>query len=241
MTGKTNASRRAKAARGTGPVRRRYAALAPHYDRRWSSYVAATVGATLDEVEIAPGDAVLDIGCGTGVLLESLARAGTPARTGTPVRLYGIDASTQMLAVARRRLAGLAPLTGGAAEALPFADGSFDWLISTNVFHYFRDPDRVLAEMRRVLKKDGRLVITDWCDDFLACRVCDLLLRLVDRSHHRTYGAREFNRMLTRAGLPPGEVRVFKINWLWGLMTARAVNGGENPVPGAANLAPEKK
>ncbi|MBI4957058.1 MAG: methyltransferase domain-containing protein [Myxococcales bacterium] len=96
---------------------------------------------------------VLDVGCGTGSYLVAQARAFGPA-----LALTGLDPSEAMLARARTKLAGSgAELLVGRAEALPFADGSFDRVVSRFAFHHFADPSRALAELRRVLAPAGRL------------------------------------------------------------------------------------
>lgn len=64
------------------------------------------------------------------------------------------------------------------------------------------------------------MVITDWCDDYLACRLCDLWLRVFDRAHFRTYGQEQCGRFVQQAGFTGVRVDRYKINWLWGLMTS---------------------
>jgi hypothetical protein len=64
------------------------------------------------------------------------------------------------------------------------------------------------------------VVITDWCDDYLACRICDLLLRWVKGAHFRAYSLEECGRFLKDAGFGSVYLERYKINWLWGLMTA---------------------
>ncbi len=76
--------------------------------------------------------------------------------------------------------------------------------------------------MARVLRPNGRLVVTDWCDDYVACRICDLWLRLFNRAHFRTYGEKQCRQLLEQAGFTAVRVDRYKINWLWGLMTAAA-------------------
>ncbi len=198
------------------PVRRAYAGLARRYDRVWSSYVSASVEATLRRLEAAPGERVLDLGCGTGALLASLAGGAADAD------LTGIDLSGEMLEVARGRKRPPMRLIQGSAEDLPFAAEAFDAVVSTSVFHYFRRPAVALGEIRRVLRPGGRLVVTDWCDDFVSCRACDLVLRLFDRAHFRSYGAAELTRMLDEAGFTVVSLDRYKIDWLWGMMTAIA-------------------
>ena len=74
--------------------------------------------------------------------------------------------------------------------------------------------------MARVLRPNGRLVITDWCDDYIACRLCDLWLRAFNRAHFRTYGEKVCRHLLEEAGFIAVRVDAYRINWLWGLMTA---------------------
>jgi len=205
---------------------RRYDELAPEYDRRWSRYIEATIRETLVRTDVPRGARVLDVGCGTGAFLEALAREAPT------VRMTGVDPSTSMLAVARRRLGQGPVLACAAAERLPLPDASQDLVVSTNAFHYFREPERALGEMRRVLDPAGRLVVTDWCDDYLACKVCDLWLRLFDPAHFRTYGREACRRMLEEAGFRIFELDRYKIDWLWGLMTAVAEKDRPSPERG---------
>ena len=127
-----------------------------------------------------------------------------------------------MLKVARKRLDEAVLLEQSQAESLPFSDASFDVVVSTNAFHYFRNPLGALEEMARVLRPNGRLVVTDWCDDYVACRICDLWLRLFNRAHFRTYGKKQCSQLVEQAGFTAVRVDRYKINWLWGLMTAVA-------------------
>lgn len=196
------------------PVVEEYSRLARDYDTRWSFYVEATTRETMARLAPRPTDRLLDVGCGTGALLYRLARSYPPAQ------LVGLDPVPEMLAIARRRLPEGIELREGWAEQLPYEDASFEVVVSCNMFHYIRQPVVALREMGRVLRPGGQLVITDWCDDYLACRVCDWYLRLFNRSHVKVYRERECRRLLKDSGFAQPEITRYKINWLWGLMTA---------------------
>ena len=127
-----------------------------------------------------------------------------------------------MLAVAKDKLSGKEDLRVGYADKLPWAGASFDVVISCNMFHYISHPLEALAEMTRVLRPGGTLVLTDWCDDYLACRLCNLYLRLTNRAFYKTYRRQECENLFQAAGHRGVAIERYKINWLWGLMTAVA-------------------
>lgn len=196
-------------------VRQEYARLAPEYEDRWTRYVRRSTARTLRHLELAPGQALADLGCGTGALLDAVAAAAG----GGSIRMIGLDVTPPMLAQARRRLPASVPLVAGDAGALPLDDATLDTVVSVSSFHYWADPAVALAEIRRVLRPGGRLVITDWCDDFLGCKLLDRWLRLTRRSYHRIYGSLECAGLLERAGFRVRLVERYKVTWLWGLMT----------------------
>jgi ubiquinone/menaquinone biosynthesis C-methylase UbiE len=201
-------------------VRAEYDGLASHYEQRWSGYIAASAEQTLKRAHPLWGERVLDVGCGTGVLLERIVDRYPD------VRVTGVDLSPAMLAQARHRLPPRVTLEVADAEALPFPGNSFDLVLSLSSFHFWPAPGLSLAELRRVLRPGGRLVITDWCDEYLACRLRDRILRLVDRAHQRIYGRSECAALLTGAGFQISSLERYRISWLWGLMTAVATTSG---------------
>lgn len=205
--------------------RREYERLAARYDRRWAFYVGATVRETLRRMPGEPGPRLLDVGCGTGAFLHAVRAAHAEVRL-AELRLAGVDLSPAMLAVARRRLPERVALEVAFADALPFPDASFDTVVSLSAFHFFRDPRAALAEMRRVLRPGGTLVVTDWCHDYLACRVLDRLLGLFSPAHFRVYGGAEGRALIEGAGFAAVRVERYRISWFWGLMTAVARKPG---------------
>lgn len=201
---------------GHRAVAREYRRLAPRYDQKWAFYVGATVRETMRRLPPDLGECLLDVACGTGALIEAIAAAHPD------VRLAGVDISPEMLAVARRRLPAEVELKTASADALGFRDGSIDTVVTSNAFHFFPSPDRALDEIRRVLRPGGTLVITDWCDDYIACRICDRLLRWFSASHQHVYASAECRVLLEGAGFDVVELHRYKISWLWGLMTVIA-------------------
>ena len=127
-------------------------------EERGRSGYMAIVRALLDALSIRPGDSVLEVGCGCGVIMRELAR-----RTGGANRLLGRDLNPYLLREARAlaRHEGLLDhidFGEGHAEALPLPDGAVDVALSSTVFEE-GDGDRMLAEIVRVTRPGGRVGI----------------------------------------------------------------------------------
>jgi ubiquinone/menaquinone biosynthesis C-methylase UbiE len=193
------------------PVRASYDDLAPTYDARWKKYIDATLALATEPLELTGDERLLDVACGTGELERQLCERWPR------LRVTGIDVSPNMLRHAAEKDTGAA-LLAAEAHRLPFCDGSFDVVVTANAFHYFRRPDFSLAEMRRVLRPGGRLILADWCDDYLSCKLCSLWLRWTDPAFHQTYTKRVCRRMLEQSGFVVEAAIHRRIDWLWGLM-----------------------
>lgn len=217
--------------RRTRALWRAYVKLASDYDRRWPGYVATSTEETLRRMELRPEDRLLDIGCGTGALLAAVRRREPR------VQVTGIDLVPAMLSVARRRAGGHSRLAAADAEQLPFPAGSFDVVVSASSFHHWSRPEAGLEEIARVLGQGGRLVLTDWCGDFLACRVMDLVLKVLDPAYQRAYQGAECIRLLAENGFDLESFARYKADWLWGLMTASAIR----PPASAAVSGPARR
>jgi ubiquinone/menaquinone biosynthesis C-methylase UbiE len=112
--------------------------------------------------ELKSGEAVLDVGCGTGTLALLAARQVAPAG-----RVHGVDASPAMVtrAAGKARRSGVpAEFSVAAAQALPFPDATFDAVLATLMLHHLPRTGRgqLAHEMRRVLKPGGRALVIDF-------------------------------------------------------------------------------
>lgn len=107
--------------------------------------------------KLLPGESALDVGCGDGTLATAFAHLGAG-------RVAGCDPDMRMLARARDRVASDRPhisLSAAGAQALPFADDSFDIVTCITVLTFLSDPNPAIREMARVLRPGGRLIVGD--------------------------------------------------------------------------------
>ena len=126
-----------------------FAPLGPSYDR-----VGAVLSLGQDPLwrrflvsRLPPGGDVLDVATGTGLVAAELVRRG--------FEVTGVDQSSEMLAIARRRFGGSVALVEASADSLAFADGTFDHLTFTYLLRYVDDPGSTLAELARVVRAGG--------------------------------------------------------------------------------------
>ncbi|MFZ1415200.1 MAG: methyltransferase domain-containing protein [Defluviicoccus sp.] len=111
-----------------------------------AAYVPALGADVLALLDPRPGERILDLGCGDGVLSERIAAAGA--------QVIGVDASADMVAAARRRGVDARVMDG---HALGFSS-AFDAVFSNAALHWMKEPDRVLEGVRRALCPSGRFV-----------------------------------------------------------------------------------
>ena len=124
--------------------------MPPATTPRWLTGIRARLkDAALRHIYRPVRGAVLDVGCGSGILLATLAGENPD------MRLAGIDLAPEMIRATSERLGSRADIRQGDAEHLPWEDGQFDVVTCVNSFHRHAKPRRALSEMQRVLKFGG--------------------------------------------------------------------------------------
>ncbi len=131
------------------------------YEEGWRAQLEPAHSLMLDMVALRPGDRVLDVACGTGLVSFRMAEA-----VGARGAVVGTDISGQMVETARRyaaeRRLGNARFERGDAEELLLADASFDAAVCGLGLMYVPDPVKALCEMRRLLRPGGRAAAAVW-------------------------------------------------------------------------------
>ncbi|MDX2055953.1 MAG: class I SAM-dependent methyltransferase [Polyangiaceae bacterium] len=155
-----------------------FAELKKRQREMWSSFsptamfTTPVAGHVVSFADIKAGEAVLDVGTGTGVVAITAARAGANVKA--------LDLTPELLEAAREnaRIAGCeVEWTEGDAEQLPYATGSFDVVLSQFGHMFAPRPEVVVAEMRRVLKPTGRVVFATWPPEHFTGRMFMLVGR----------------------------------------------------------------
>ncbi len=138
--------------------------LAGSTPERYETFVAPImapfVGAVLEDAQIQPGEAVLDLACGTGFAARRAA-----VRVGPDGRVVGVDLNAVMLAVAARQEAGGGPTVEwrqASADELPLPDASFDAVVCQQGMQFFPDLTGAMGEVVRVSRDGARVVATVW-------------------------------------------------------------------------------
>ena len=201
---------------------------ARHYNTRWRTFTKRTLSETwamidmeaLCQVQASQGRAprVLDVACGTGVLLRQLAERFPEAE------LTGIDASTDMLTQARHALKSFphvhvaqAEVGPGETAGLAYPPNTFDLITCTNVAHDLAQPADVLLGLGRLLTAEGQLIIEDYArrEPPFPWWMVEWLARRIEGGHVRAYTFSEAEALCQQANLHVECAKPFIVNWLW--------------------------
>jgi len=136
---------------------------------------------------------LIDIGCGNGAFLVMMHNAAPG------MKLSGLDISREMVAKSRQRLPG-ADVVEGDAENMTFADGTFDAVSCHMSIHHHPHPDKSLAEMYRILKKNGTVLINELTGPAPLRRFMNWWFAKWPTGDHAVYSRAEMEEMLRKAG-----------------------------------------
>ncbi|WP_340114212.1 class I SAM-dependent methyltransferase [Maribellus mangrovi] len=141
---------------------------------------------------------ILDIGCATGRLLETLSLAGAK-------NLYGTDIAPNILEKvkdkAKKQNIHIDLKVADSEVNIPWADNTFDAISLTGVYHHFINPDKALCEMYRVLKKNGRLIIIEPRFPIIVRQVLNLYLTFfMHEGDHKFYSPKKITKVSESVG-----------------------------------------
>ncbi len=184
------------------PLAQRFAAVADSYERGRPEYPPAVTSTLAQELSLAPGARVLDLGAGTGKLTRALLAAGLDVVAVEP---------QQPLREVLERSVGSGRVRDGTAEAIPMPDASVDVVTAADAFHWF-DHRAALAEVARVLRPRGALAVISTVPDWGAASWAHELGELVvgSRPWHPHFDGPSWREALAAASgwAEPREVRL---------------------------------
>lgn len=189
----------------------------PDYLRKFGEYLNQLKQRSYDCMQIETGHKVLDVGCGPGTDTTPLAQL-----VGSTGEVGGVDYDEEMIAEAEKyaeKIGTSAWVSHKQADAtsLPYASGYFDSCRSERLFQHLLNPAAVLAEMERVTKIGGWVVVldTDWGSGGIDTCETDIERRLVrfnaERMFHNGYSGRQLYRLFKEQGLSDVSYEIFPV------------------------------
>ena len=149
----------------------------------------------LDEIyKQQPLNKFLDVGCGTGILLEHICNSNAN------IFNYGIDLSENMIDQAKERLKNKANLIVGDVEKIPYENNFFDCICCSSSFHHYPNPKKSLKEMNRVLKNGGRFILCDNNIVFPLRQIVNIIIPHLNHGDVHIYGKTEIRKLFNEVG-----------------------------------------
>jgi ubiquinone/menaquinone biosynthesis C-methylase UbiE len=180
-------------------VQREFTKQAEQFSRSQAMREKGGLGILPPLAGVKPSHRVLDLACGPGFVALEFAKHAR--------EVVGVDLTAEMLkqarALARREDFKNVTFRGADVNRLPLPNGSFDLVVTRASFHHFVEPERVLKEMVRVLRPDGRILISDNTskNDPEKSRLQNTIEKLRDPSHIEMLPLKKWRRLFKNAGL----------------------------------------
>ena len=138
--------------------KKHFDAQAAEYDQRNTYYYSQNGKISCrdiaEQIRAYSYESLLDVGCGTGFLIDHLTKQKS-------ARYCGVDLSDEMIRVAKGKSIPGAEFVAGSADRLPYPDESFDIVTCSQSFHHYPYPEKAMQEARRVLKSGGLYILSD--------------------------------------------------------------------------------
>jgi ubiquinone/menaquinone biosynthesis C-methylase UbiE len=170
-----------------------YNSIAKVYNRRYEENDYSGIQQCLLNFVGEQSEGVLEVGCGTGHWLITLANNGC--------KVCGIEPNPKMLEIAREKLPG-AVLISGQAESLPWKEETFSRVFCINAFHQFKDSQKFISEARRVLKKNGGIMVVglDPHTGLDSWWIYDYFPQAIEIDRKRCYPAQKIRQLMVEKG-----------------------------------------
>ena len=188
--------------------RKHFDGQAAEYDQRDTYYYSRNGKISCrniaEQVKDIPYEALLDVGCGTGFLIDILTKQKA-------ARYCGVDLSDEMIRVANDKAIPGAEFLVGSADKLPYPDESFDIVTCSQSFHHYPYPEKAMQEARRVLKSGGLYILSDtgigglgaWIDNHI-------FFKLAKSGDCHTTNRKGIEKMMAGAGFTITDSRQIK-------------------------------
>lgn len=159
----------------------------------YSMYPRKCYNTVIEEINNINFDKLLDVGCGTGEILNRIANSKQ--------KYYGLDLSEKMLDVARlKNNSKNITYINGDSDKIPFKNNFFDIVICVESFHHYPNPDNVAKEFNRILKKGGSLIICDMYRRQPLRTIYNLFMKIVNTGDVKIYTIEEIENIFKNYG-----------------------------------------
>ncbi len=199
-----------------------YTSVARMYEDKWKKYLASTEAAILKQLKLKGNETIVDAGCGTGSLIAAL-REKKKHRG----KILGFDITPAMLDLAEARLSKdrfnkTLQLELAHCENFSAKNNSVDIVLCSNVFNHLPHPEKALHEFRRVLKKNGKLILVTLCNDYPSTKIADWIGRILYKGHHRAHSSAEVDALLKKQKFTITDFKTWKATHILGVMLFEA-------------------
>lgn len=188
--------------------KKHFDAQAAEYDQRNTYYYSQNGKISCrdiaEQIRAYSYESLLDVGCGTGFLIDHLTKQ-------KPARYCGVDLSDEMIRMAEKKEIEGAEFVVSSADKLPYPDGSFDIVTCSQSFHHYPYPEEAMREAKRVLKPGGLYILSDtgiggvgaWIDNHI-------IFKLMRSGDCHTTNRRGIKKMMASVGLSVVDSRQVK-------------------------------